>query len=425
MPVARKNSKAWLEERLIFMKQSDELIDVRQLLAASSIEEHCRLAENYFARLKDWTHHLAKPFGSVEETPQLLINFAIVLQGLQLCPGMTVLEFGAGTCWAARMLTQLGCKVIACDVSASALQIGRELYNRNPPAGDRHPPHFLLFDGHTIDLGDESVDRVICLDAFHHVPNPSEVILELGRVLASGGIAAFAEPGPEHSKTVQSQYEMRTSGVIENDIRIEEIWHMAQQAGFTDLKLAVFLVEPRLLGISEFQEFLRGKGHSLDEFTKATREFMQNQRDFFLYKGPPAPRDSRYRQGLTGRISLSPAAIAVREDEPIKLKAIVTNDSKSVWLPANAGTGAVMLGCHVHYAAGSVFRESYQWIALTSGEGRRIFPGETVAVEVELSPLPRGSYVLEFDLVSNNVCWLAINGSEVVRVNAEVLRPEL
>ena len=80
-----------------------------------------------------------------------------------------------------------------------------------------------------------------------------------------------------------------------------------------------------------------------------------------------------------------------------------------------------MLGCHVHYADRSVFHESYQWIALTSGEGRKIFPGETVAVEVELSPLPCGTYILEFDLVSNNICWFSINGSEVVRVGAEVL----
>ena len=240
-----------------------------------------------------------------------------------------------------------------------------------------------------------------------------------------GGFAGFAEPGPEHSKSAQSQYEMRTAGVIENDIRIEEIWRLAQRAGFTDLKLAVFLLEPLLLGVGEFEEFLRGGRDSTHEFIKATRAFMQNQRNFFLYKGPPAPRDSRYRYGLTGRISLSPATITVREGEPVKLKAIVTNDSKSVWLPVSAGAGAVMLGCHVHYADGSVFRESYQWVALTSGEGHKIFPGETVAVDVELSALPRGPYVLEFDLVSNNVCWFAMNGSEVVRVGAEVLRRDL
>ena len=124
----------------------------------------------------------------------MLINFAVVLQGLQLCPGMTVLEFGAGTCWAARMLTQLGCKVIACDVSATALQIGREHYNRNGPFGDQPAPEFLHFDGRRIDLADGSVDRVICLDAFHHVPNPDEVLLELARVLGPGSIAGFAEP---------------------------------------------------------------------------------------------------------------------------------------------------------------------------------------------------------------------------------------
>src|SRR5439155_13063404 len=108
-------------------------------------------------------------------TPQLLINFAVVLQGLQLCPGMTVLEFGAGTCWAARMLTQLGCKVIACDVSPTALRMGRELYARQPPFGDRPAPEFLLFDGERIDLPDASVYRIIVLDAFHHVANPEQV----------------------------------------------------------------------------------------------------------------------------------------------------------------------------------------------------------------------------------------------------------
>jgi SAM-dependent methyltransferase len=245
------------------------------------------LAENYFARLTDWTYHLAKPFCSFEDTPQLLINFAVVLQGLELCQGLTVLEFGAGTCWAARMLTQLGCKVIACDVSAAALEIGRELYRRNPPAGDRPAPEFLLFDGHRFDLADASVDRVICLDAFHHVPNPGEVLAELGRVLAPGGFAGFAEPGPEHSKSAQSQYEMRTAGVIENDIRIEEIWRLAQQAGFTDLKLAVFLLEPLLLRVNEFEEFLDGGRGSTNKFTKRPASLCRTNATSFYTRARP------------------------------------------------------------------------------------------------------------------------------------------
>src|ERR1700687_2569674 len=238
------------------MDHAEELINVRELMAASSVEEHCRLAEQYFAGLSDWTHHLAKPFGSVDETPQLLINFAVVLGGLRLCPGMTVLEFGAGTCWAARILTQLGCKVIAVDVSPTALSIGRELYARHPPIGDRPTPQFLLFDGRRLELPDASVERVICLDAFHHVPNPRQVLAELGRVIEPGGIAGFAEPGPEHSKTAQSQYEMKTHSVVENDIDVQEIWRDARSAGFTDIKLAIFQVQPFLVDLVQFEDFL-------------------------------------------------------------------------------------------------------------------------------------------------------------------------
>ena len=402
------------------MDQTENLIDVRELMAAGSVEEHCRLAEQYFSGLGDWTHHLAKPFGSFDETPQLLINFAVVLQGLRLCPGMTVLEFGAGTCWAARILTQLGCKVIACDVSPTALQIGRELYARYPPAGNRPAPEFLLFDGHHIDLENAAVERVICLDAFHHVPNPAVVLTELGRVLTDGGIAGFAEPGPEHSRTPQSQYEMKTHGVVENDIDIGEIWRLAQPAGFTDLKLAVFNVEPLYLDAASFEDFLRG-GRSVREYGRATRAFMQNQRNFFLYKGAPAPKDSRYAQGLTARISVSPTTVTVKEGEPIKIKAIVTNNSATIWLARSAGLGAVLLGCHVRHADGSMFRESYHWEALTPGEGRKILPDEIVAVDVQLPALPRGQYTIDFDLVSNDVCWFAINGSEMARVTAEVV----
>lgn len=403
------------------MNQTEKLIDVRELMVAGSVEDHGRLADQYFAGLQDWTHHLAKPFGSFEETPQLLINFAVVLQGLRLCPGMTVLEFGAGTCWASRILTQLGCKVIACDVSPTALQIGRELYTRYPPAGDRPAPEFLVFDGHHINLADASVERIICLDAFHHVPNPAHVLVELGRVLSEGGIAGFAEPGPEHSRTAQSQYEMKTHGVIENDIDIAEIWRLARSASFTDLRLAVFNVEPFYLDVAQFEDFLRG-GRSTREYTNATRAFLQNQRNFFLYKGEQRPLDSRYARGLTAKLSVSPDSVTAKEDEPLRVNAVVTNESAAVWLPRSAGLGAVLLGCHVRHADGSMFRESYHWEALTSAAGRSILPGETIEVAVELPRLPLGQYILEFDLVSNDICWFAINGSQIARVSANVLK---
>jgi len=398
---------------------NEELIDVRRLMAESSLEELNRLAEEYFSRLSDWNFHLAKPFGSIDETAQLLINFAVVLQGLSLCPEMTVLEFGAGTCWASRYLTQLGCKVIATDVSPTALEIGRELYNRQPIVGEKPEPQFLLFDGERFNLPDACVDRIICLDAFHHVPNPPKVLSEMARVLVEGGIAGFAEPGPEHSHSPQSQYEMKTFNVIENDVVIEDIWQQAQSAGFTNIKLAIFNVPTFHLTLDDFNDFLAG-GEALQRWAQATRDFLQNQRNFFLYKGEDVISDSRFRTGLMGEIKIAPDRLSAREGEPITLRATVTNTSKSLWLPRSAGLGAVQLGCHVYDADGKLLHHSYHWEALTPGEGRPILPGQTVSFEVRVPALPVGSYILEFDLVSNDVCWFALNGSGQIRVTANV-----
>jgi ubiquinone/menaquinone biosynthesis C-methylase UbiE len=88
-----------------------------------------------------------------------------------------------------------------------------------------------VFDGHRIDLPDASVDRIFCFDAFHHVPNPTQVMRELGRVLRPGGIAGFSEPGRHHSKGARSQYEMKNYTAIENDVVMEEVWTWARAAG--------------------------------------------------------------------------------------------------------------------------------------------------------------------------------------------------
>ena len=329
------------------MAHTGELIDVRELMAETSVAELNRLAEEYFARVSDWNYHLAKPFGSIDQVPQLLINFAVILQGLYICQGMTVLEFGAGTCWASRFLTQLGCRVIAVDISPTALRIGRDLYQRQPVFGDQPAPQFLEFDGCHLDLADQSVDRIMCLDAFHHVPNPGDVLKELGRVLKEGGIAGFAEPGPKHSLSLQSQYEMRTFGVVENDVEIREIWGQAMGAGFTDIKLAVFNVPPFQLNLDDFEEFLKGRSPSW-RYAEATVAYMQNQRSFFLYKGEVAAADSRFRSELKAIINVSPQTVTVKQGEQMTLQAVVKNNSPAIWLPRSAGLGAVLLGCHVY-----------------------------------------------------------------------------
>ena len=98
------------------------------MIAQTTVEELNLTADDYFSRLRDWEHHLAKPFNSADDTPTLLMGVAAMLQGLRIAPGMTVLDFGGGTGWLSRILTQLGCRVVLLDVSPSALAIAREVY---------------------------------------------------------------------------------------------------------------------------------------------------------------------------------------------------------------------------------------------------------------------------------------------------------
>jgi SAM-dependent methyltransferase len=399
---------------------AEQLIDVRRMISEMSVEELCATAEEYFRNVPQSTYHLAKPFNNAAELAEYAIPFAYLAQSFNLYAGLRVLDFGAGSCWASRMMTQMGCEVVALDPSPSALRLGRELYARQPVAGEQPEPQFLVFDGRRIALADESVDRVLCFDSFHHVPNPSDAFAEIARVLKPGGIAAFAEPGPEHSKSPQSQSEMRLHRVVENDIDVGEIWRTAQAVGFTDIKFAVFNLTPFLLSLPDFEDFLAGGGPS-SRFAESARQSMLPRRVFFLYKGEPAAFDSRRREGLTARLSVELDARRFVAGQLIEGRATVTNTSASIWLPASQRVGGVLLGSHLLDRNGVLLELDYSRHALTPGEGRPVQPGETVSVEFTVKPPPVGSYVLDFDLVSESVCWFENNGDPTCKFEIEVV----
>jgi hypothetical protein len=116
---------------------------------------------------------------------------------------------------------------------------------------------------------------------------------EFSRVLKQGGIAGFAEPGPNHSRSIQSQYEMRNFTVIENDIDVKTIWKCAQKLGFTKIELAIFNELPVRVSLEEFEDFLSG-GITKEHYIQSTCCSMSNHRTFFLYKGDLPFGDSRH-----------------------------------------------------------------------------------------------------------------------------------
>ena len=397
-------------------------LDVQALIDRTPIEALNQSAEEYFSSLTNWDDHLAKPFSTVADAPRLLVNLSTLLHGLRLRAGTTVLEFGAGTGWLSRQITQLGCRAILLDVSPTSLTIAQELYRRQPVAGRRPTPEFLVFDGRHIDLPDASVERIVSFDAFHHVPNPEDVLREFGRVLKPGGIAAFAEPGARHSRSPMSQFEMHTYGVVENDIDVHRLWWAAQGYGFADLKIAIFNGPPFYVSLAEYEDFLAA-GPTSERWLTATRVFQRDVRNFFLFKAGSEALDSRAMDGLAATIDATVAPRGLVQGATVALDVTVTNVGQASWLPAGAEYGGVQVGAHLYAASGRMLNFDFHTEPLTDAP-RAVEPGETVRRRMTLPALSAGQYEIEVDCVSSHVAWFAQAGSKTAKVRIEI-RPGL
>jgi len=394
------------------------MIDPKDVMRRYTVEELCETADQYYRLVSDPTPLMSKPFTFLHETPEALHNLGLLLSGLHLGKTMKVLEFGAGTCWLSRVLTQLNCEMICCDASRTALDIGRRLFEEYPLIGSVvYKPVFLPFDGHRIDLPDESVDRIVCFDAFHHIPNPAEVINEFGRVLKKGGIAGFSEPGQGHSQTPQSQYEMSNYCVLENDIDVNEIFRFARTAGFTELSVKV--VSDMEMSLSQHNLLFGqpGDAESLRcELWNQTYNAMHNRAIFFLHKGPLA-RDSRSHIGLAHVIRIDKTDYALEAGQALRLSVTITNTGEASWLNTNSAIfGIVRLATHLYDGDGKLMNIDFSRHELPVP----VSPGETITMSIEEHLPGSGRYRLAFDLVAEGVTWFENVGSTPIVVTARV-----
>ena len=309
----------------------------------------------------------------------------------------------------------MGCRAILLDVSQTALSIAREHYARLPVIGDRPPPVFLPFDGRRIDLPDASADRVVCFDAFHHAPNPHEVIAEFARVLRPGGVAGFVEPGPRHAEAPRSRFEAGTYGVVERDVDVHDVWRAAQASGFADIRMCVFQSTPHHVSLAEYEEMLAG-GPAGAAWLASARTFLRHVRTFYLVKAGLERADSRRADGLACEIR---ATLAAPASHPVAIEAVITNTGAATWLPWGDAPGGVGLGTHLYDASGALVAFDFHVAPLTTPP-REIAPGETVTCRFTLPALASGSYRLELDCVASQVTWFAQVGSRTAALDVRV-----
>jgi SAM-dependent methyltransferase len=429
----------------------DGLIDAHALASMSTVEELALRADELVRSMADPTALLAKPCSTMREAPDLLASFGMLLGALQPLPGMTVLDFGAGTCWTSHFLTQLGCRVVAMDVSPAMLELGRRRFTEQPLFGDRPEPSFSLFDGTRMDLADASIERVLCFDALHHVPNVPDVLAEMSRVLSAGGVAGFSEPGPYHSSDVQSQHEMRRYGVPEFDLVLEDVWAWASAAGFADLSVAVYSPFPQWVTLERFSAFLGerpGAGPSsarvsappsglrrtvfaaqraLGELRHPStaraayrqvdhvRETLRNRRMFVLSKAGKEVPDSRDFSGLAADLELEAVeVVSGHSTTTVRGVCRVRNTGNNRWLASSAGRGAVLLGLRV--GRGARPATDHGRVALPGDAP--VDPGTAVVVPFVTDITDDGGedvQRLELDLVAEGITWFAeVHGEPLV-----------
>lgn len=399
------------------MTTNRKLIDPQEVKQRLSLDRLCETADAYYRDLDDPTLLLGKPFSSAARAPDLLRNMGVLLQGLRIGTTMTVLEFAAGTCWFTRILSQMGCQVIACDVSVAALDLGRRLFDEQPlPSPPIAEPRFLHFDGRKLDLPDEAVDRVVCFDAFHHVPNQEEVLAELARVLKLGGVAGFVEPGSNHSTSPEAQYEMAHHDVLENDIVLADIAAIAMRVGFTEIRVRPLLDHE--LSLHDYLAITQRKRapHVEDSLQRSVRRGFDGGAIFFLHKGPIV-LDSRGAAGLAHRMETIGAAAMTSVGEPWSVEVRVTNTGQARWLAENVnGLGEVKLGAHLYDSKGIQLNRDFG----RSSAARDVEPGETLRWSIELRFEEPGSYWVELDLVAEFITWFETAGSAPVRIDVQV-----
>ena len=219
------------------------------------------------------------------------MNLAVLLQALRLTPGMRVLEFGAGSGWLSRFLTQMGCRVVLLDVSPTALRMARELYAAAAGHRRRSPRRSSsLFDGRRIDLpGRQRRPDRLLRRVSPRAESARDDRASSARVLADGGIAGFAEPGPRHAEAPRSQFESQTYGVVERDVDVHDIWRTAQAARLRPTcAMCVFHGPPFQVSLDEYEQLLAG-GTVAGRWLASTRKFLRHVRIFCLVKGGDRP----------------------------------------------------------------------------------------------------------------------------------------
>lgn len=193
-----------------------------------------RAEQAYLERARTERWERVKPFSSpgyddVAEGARLIHDFAVALLCLEPKPGERVLDLGAGSCWVSEWLRRFNVETLSIDIALDMLRVGRS--RLGPGAG------VVVGDLEALPVATQSVDKAVCLNAFHHVPDGALALAEIHRVLKPGGRLLLAEPGRGHAENETSVEAAGSYGVQERDVIASALVADCMRAGFVKVSI--------------------------------------------------------------------------------------------------------------------------------------------------------------------------------------------
>jgi SAM-dependent methyltransferase len=373
-------------------------------------------AERYFVNFPDPDYLLNKPFSDTHAVARHLINAGVLIEALRLRRGDVVAEIGAGSCWLSHMLNRAGYRTVSIDVSATALALGRRMFEQDPRTNRSLQPAFLPYDGHRLPLDDGGCDAIVVVDAFHHIPNQRELLSEMHRVLRPHGIVAMSEPGYGHA-AAEASIEEAGSGVLENELVLENLAALARACGFAAVNVVISGADVRReIPAADLGAFMGGKGFA--PYWKAMCSSLEQHHFIVAHKGSPVPTTARPGR-LLARIEVAEGErVQAAPGAGIQLSVCLANIGDTVWL-SGQGQGWTRLGAHLYDGGQERRLIDFDWLRVELP--RDVAPGEQVSLPVTLPPVAsRGECVVLFDLVVEGMVWFAEHGSSPAPVLVSV-----
>lgn len=383
------------------------MIDVRELMATLTDAQLLQAADDYFRGLTVDSEQCHKPCSNIADAIHIHRNLALVLQAADLFKGADVLDFGCATGWLSLSLASLGCHAIGVDIAPSAIALANQWKDRQGvrPGG---AARFAVYQGQRLPLDDASVDRVVCFDAFHHVRDQAATLREFARVLRPGGRVAMLEPGPNHSRTPQSQMEMSLYKVIENDVDMQLVAAAAQSAGLNAPNMLVHMQLPTQVPVDQYLRWARESQLPKAEGQRllgALERQLTNTQCFFITKPGTPLVDSRHAGALAAELRL--LSVEPEKGKGWAIRLSVRNVGEAVWRTQPGLVGQVNLGLQLVEPTGLMAQRDYMRIALG---GPAVQPGDERTLEFVLAkPIP-ADHRIRFDLVAEYVSWFGGNG---------------